>query len=321
MRPAGGPGAAGCPLPSSGSCAMRLQCGRFELTLERPLVMGVLNITPDSFYEPSRQQRADAAIARAHELVAEGADLLDIGAESTRPGAQPVSDAEEWRRLAPVLEALRGLAVPLSVDTRRASTMRRALDLGADMINDVSGFADPQAIAAVAPTPAALCVMHMTGDPRTMQDDPSYLDVVGEIGAWLGARLAALAAAGVARERLVLDPGIGFGKRLGHNLALLRALPQLADAAGRALAPAGRLPVLVGLSRKSLVGELTGRPPEARLAGSLAAAIAAVARGAAIVRVHDVAATRDALAVWSALGVASVQAAGGAPAFTEISSA
>lgn len=321
MRPAGGPGAAGCPLPSSGSRAMRLQCGRFELTLERPLVMGVLNITPDSFYEPSRQQRADAAIARAHELVAEGADLLDIGAESTRPGAQPVSDAEEWRRLAPVLEALRGLAVPLSVDTRRASTMRRALDLGADMINDVSGFADPQAIAAVAPTPAALCVMHMTGDPRTMQDDPSYLDVVGEIGAWLGARLAALAAAGVARERLVLDPGIGFGKRLGHNLALLRALPQLADAAGRALAPAGRLPVLVGLSRKSLVGELTGRPPEARLAGSLAAAIAAVARGAAIVRVHDVAATRDALAVWSALGVASVQAAGGAPAFTEISSA
>jgi dihydropteroate synthase len=300
---------------------MRLHCGRFELTLERPLVMGVLNITPDSFYEPSRQQRADAAIARAHELVAEGADLLDIGAESTRPGAQPVSDAEEWRRLAPVLEALRGLAVPLSVDTRRASTMRRALDLGADMINDVSGFADPQAIAAVAPTPAALCVMHMTGDPRTMQDDPSYLDVVGEIGAWLGARLAALAAAGVARERLVLDPGIGFGKRLGHNLALLRALPQLADAAGRALAPAGRLPVLVGLSRKSLVGELTGRPPEARLAGSLAAAIAAVARGAAIVRVHDVAATRDALAVWSALGVASVQAAGGAPAFTEISSA
>jgi dihydropteroate synthase len=300
---------------------MRLQCGRFELTLERPLVMGVLNITPDSFYEPSRQQRADAAIARAHELVAEGADLLDIGAESTRPGAQPVSDAEEWRRLAPVLEALRGLAVPLSVDTRRASTMRRALDLGADMINDVSGFADPQAIAAVAPTPAALCVMHMTGDPRTMQDDPSYLDVVGEIGAWLGARLAALAAAGVARERLVLDPGIGFGKRLGHNLALLRALPQLADAAGRALAPAGRLPVLVGLSRKSLVGELTGRPPEARLAGSLAAAIAAVARGAAIVWVHDVAATRDALAVWSALGVASVQAAGGAPAFTEISSA
>lgn len=300
---------------------MRLQCGRFELALERPLVMGVLNLTPDSFYEASRHQQADAAVARAHELVAEGADLLDIGAESTRPGAQPVTDDEEWRRLAPVLEALRGLPVPLSVDTRRASIMRRALDLGADMINDVSGFADPQAIAAVADRPAALCVMHMAGDPRTMQNDPSYFDVVAEVGAWLGGRVAALAGAGVARERLVLDPGIGFGKRLAHNLALLRALPELADVAGRALAPAARLPVLVGLSRKSLVGELTGRPPDARLAGSLAAAIAAVARGAAIVRVHDVAATRDALAVWSALGPASGLAATSAPAHSETTSA
>jgi dihydropteroate synthase len=232
-----------------------------------------------------------------------------------------VSDEEEWRRLAPVLEALRGLPVPLSIDTRRPPTMRRALDLGADMINDVSGFVDPQAIAAVAQAPAALCVMHMAGDPRTMQHDPRYADVVAEVGGWLGARLAALAAAGVAAERLVIDPGIGFGKRLAHNLALMRALAQLAAIAGRALDPAHRPPLLVGLSRKSLVGELTGRPPDDRLAGSLAGAIAAVAAGAAIVRVHDVAATRDALAVWSALAAEPARAPAGAHVPPEITSA
>ena len=300
---------------------MRLRCGRFEFTLERPLVMGVLNLTPDSFYAGSRHEQAYAAIARARELLAEGADLLDIGAESTRPGAQPVPDDEEWRRLAPVLEALRGLPVALSIDTRRPPTMRRALALGADMINDVSGFIDPQAVAAVAGSSAALCVMHMAGDPRTMQLDPRYTDVVTDVGGWLGERLAALAAAGVAADRMVLDPGIGFGKRLEHHRALIHGLPRLAAIAGRAVDPAWRPPLLIGLSRKSLIGELTGRAPEGRLAGSLAGAIAAVAHGAAIVRVHDVAATRDALAVWSALGTDPVCAPGGARATSEHSSA
>jgi dihydropteroate synthase len=276
---------------------MRLRCGRFELDLGRPRLMGVLNLTPDSFHAGSRHLRTDAAIAHARQLIAEGADLLDVGAESTRPGAQPVSAEQEWQRLAPVLEALRALPVPLSVDTRRAATMRRALDLGVDMINDVAGFVDPAAVTAVADSSVALCVMHMAGDPATMQQAPAYRDVVDEVGNWLGARVRALMDAGVQPARLVLDPGIGFGKRLDHNLALLRALRRV----GSLAAGEQRLPLLIGLSRKSLIGELTGREVAQRLAGSLGGALAAVARGAAILRVHDVAATRDALAVWSAI--------------------
>jgi dihydropteroate synthase len=277
---------------------MRLRCGRFDLCLDRPRIMGVLNLTPDSFHAASRHARIDAALAHARTLIHEGADLLDIGAESTRPGAEPVTAEEEWRRLAPVLEALRGLPVPLSVDTRRAVTMRRALDAGVDMINDVGGFADPDAVAVVAASPVALCVMHMAGEPATMQHAPRYRDVLDEVARWLGARVRELMAAGVAADRLVLDPGIGFGKHRDHNLALLRDLRGLAARA----APGERgLPMLVGLSRKSLIGDLTGRAVEQRLAGSLGGALAAVARGAAILRVHDVAATRDALTVWSAI--------------------
>jgi len=259
--------------------------------------MGVLNLTPDSFHAASRHAHVDAAIAHARALIEEGADLLDVGAESTRPGAQPVSDEQEWARLAPVLEALRDLPVPLSVDTRRAATMRRALDAGADMINDVGGFADPAAVAAVASSSAALCVMHMAGEPATMQRAPHYRNVVEEVGGWLGARVRDLRAAGIEADRLVLDPGIGFGKQRAHNLALLRDLRSV----GARASGDHRLPMLVGLSRKSLIGELTGRSVEQRLAGSLGGALAAAARGAAILRVHDVAATRDALAVWSAI--------------------
>ena len=284
---------------------MLLRCGRFEISLERPQIMGVVNTTPDSFFEGARHVQADEAIARARELLADGADLLDIGAESTRPGADPVSEAEEWRRLAPVLEGLRGLPVPLSVDTRRPGVMRQALALGADMINDVSGFLDPASIQAVAGSGAGLCVMHMSGDPSTMQRAPVYRDVVSQVREFLYGRVQALYAAGVGVDRIVLDPGIGFGKTLDHNIGLLRQLRSLAS--GREVQTAGSdrwvtLPVLVGLSRKSMIGALTGREPAQRLVGSVVAAVAAVAQGASIVRVHDVAETRDGLAVWQAVG-------------------
>jgi dihydropteroate synthase len=288
---------------------MMLSCGRFELSLERPLIMGVVNITPDSFHDASRHAQADQAIAHARRLLDEGADLIDLGAESTRPGATPVTPAQEWQRLAPVLEALRGLPVPLSVDTRRTEVMRWALAQGVDMINDVGGFTDPGSVQAVAGSRAALCVMHMAGDPSTMQDGPVYRDVVAEVRDFLHSRVQALCAAGVDVKRILLDPGIGFGKRDAHNIGLLRhlrhlTLPRTAPDANTPVdgqAASRRLPLLVGLSRKSLIGHLTGRATPDRLAGSLAGALAALALGAAIVRVHDVAATRDALAVWQAI--------------------
>ncbi len=263
--------------------------------------MGVLNLTPDSFHPGARHPDPDQALARARVMLDEGAHLLDIGAESTRPGAEPVSAETEWARLAPVLEALRGFPVPVSVDTRRPEVMRRALALGADMINDVSGFTHLDAVAAVAGSAAGLCVMHMAGEPATMQQAPAYQDPVAQVGGFLHAQAGQLIAAGVSPERLVLDPGIGFGKRTEDNLALMRHLPELAPPC--AAVPGGRLPLLVGLSRKSFIGALTGRDRTAdRLAGSLAGAIAAAAAGAKILRVHDVAATVDALAVWRALG-------------------
>lgn len=285
--------------------ASRWQCGRFQLPLDRPLVMGVVNVTPDSFFDASRHLQADDAIAHARRLVAQGADLLDVGGESTRPGAAPVDEDEEWARLEPVLEGLRGIPVPLSVDTRRAGVMRRALALGADMINDVSGFTDPASVAAVSGTQAALCVMHMVGDPSTMQRAPVYRDVVSEVREFLYGRARALHAAGVAWERMVLDPGIGFGKTLDHNIGLLRELRSLqsppAAPAVDGARPVTALPILVGVSRKSLIGAITGREPGDRLVGSVVAAAWAAANGATIVRVHDVAETRDALAVWQAL--------------------
>lgn len=270
----------------------RLACGRFSLPLERPLVMGVVNVTPDSFSDGGRHDTVDAAIAHARRLIAEGADLIDIGGESTRPGAAPVAPEEEIARVVPVLDALRDCGVPLSVDTRHPSTMRAAIEHGADMINDIAALREPGAIDAVRDARCAVCLMHMQGEPATMQQAPAYDEVVSEVGYFLDARVAALRVSGVARERIVVDPGIGFGKTLRHNLLLLGALDELA---------AGGQPVLVGVSRKSMLGELTGRPAGQRLAGSLAAMLAAVARGAAIVRVHDVAESRDALRVWMAI--------------------
>jgi dihydropteroate synthase len=257
-----------------------------------PLVMGIVNITPDSFHDGGRFAAQADAIAHAQRLVEEGADILDLGGESTRPGAQPVPLDEELARVLPALQALQGCGVPVSVDTRRPEVMRAALTAGVAMINDVNALRAPGAIEAVAATDASVCLMHMLGEPRTMQQAPQYADVVGEVTAFLAGRIDACVAAGIDRGRIVIDPGFGFGKRLADNLALARALPALARLA----------PVLVGMSRKSMIGTMTGRASTAdRLAGSVAAALWSARHGAAILRVHDVAATRDALAVWRQL--------------------
>jgi dihydropteroate synthase len=269
-----------------------LRCGRFLVDLSRPRVMGIVNLTPDSFSDGGRHAATADAIAHAMRLIEEGADLIDVGAESTRPGAMPVASDEEWHRLAPFLDALRDAPVPISVDTRKSEVMARALDSGAAMINDVEGFATADARVAVASSACALCVMHMQGEPATMQHAPHYDDVVDEVGRFLSRRVDLLTDAGVAADRIVVDPGFGFGKTFDHNLALMRQLDTLV---------ALGFPVLVGLSRKGMIGTLTGRPLHERMAGSVAAALAAVASGAAIVRVHDVAATVDALRVWGAV--------------------
>ena len=271
---------------------MFLQCGRFKLSLERPLVMGVVNVTPDSFSDGGQHFDTAQAIARARRLIEEGADLLDIGGESTRPGAAPVGLAEERRRVLPVLEALAGGKVPLSVDTRKPEIMREAVAAGADMINDVAALAAPGALEAVASLSAAVCLMHMQGEPGTMQASPRYHDVVREVRGYLAERVAAAERAGIARDRIVADPGFGFGKNLEHNLDLLRSLGELGSL-GVAL--------LAGLSRKAMLGRITGREAGDRVHASTAAALIAVQNGAHIVRVHDVAATRDALAVWQAV--------------------
>jgi len=254
--------------------------------------MGIVNITPDSFHDGGRFAAAGDAIAHAHRLIDEGADLLDLGGESTRPGAAPVPVEEELARVLPVLEAIRGSGVPVSIDTRHPSVMREALAAGAAMINDVNALRAPGAIEAVAGTDASVCLMHMQGEPRTMQQAPRYADVVAEVTAFLAARIEACVAAGIDRGRIVIDPGFGFGKRFEDNVALARALTALA----------GLAPVLAGFSRKSMIGAMTGRASTAdRLAGSVAAALWAARQGAAILRVHDVAATRDALSVWRQL--------------------
>ncbi len=271
---------------------MFLRCGRFKLSLERPLIMGVVNVTPDSFSDGGHHFDAGRAVEHARRLVEEGADLLDIGGESTRPGAAPVDLAEERRRVLPVLKALAGGTVPVSVDTRKPELMREAIAVGADMVNDVGALAAPGALAAVAASPAAVCLMHMRGEPGTMQANPSYRDVVREVRDYLSARVAEAERAGIPRDRIVADPGFGFGKNLEHNLELLRSFPDL-GALGVAL--------LAGLSRKAMLGKITGREVGDRVHASIAAALIAVQNGAHIVRVHDVAATRDALAVWRAV--------------------
>lgn len=253
--------------------------------------MGVVNVTPDSFFDGGRYLEPSAAGARARQLVEEGADVIDIGAESSRPGAEGISVQEELSRLMPVLEGLRDLGVPLSVDTVKPEVMRAAIDAGAAMINDITALRAPGALEAVAASGVAVCLMHMQGEPPTMQREPRYGDVVAEVKAFLTSRITAAEAAGIARERLVIDPGFGFGKTSGHNLELLRNLDRIAE-----IGP----PVMAGLSRKSSLGEIAGRGPGERLAASLAAALLAVMRGARILRVHDVGAMRDALAVLAA---------------------
>ncbi|MBF23204.1 MAG: dihydropteroate synthase [Pusillimonas sp.] len=269
-----------------------LLCGRFELTFKRPLVMGILNITPDSFSDGSLHFQTDRAIAHARRLIDEGADIIDIGAESTRPGAQPVDVEQELQRLLPVIEALRPHNVPISVDTFKPLVMQRALQAGADMINDIYGFRQPGAIEAVADSNCGLCVMHMQGEPRTMQSAPRYDDVVADIRAFLVERVEALQTAGVNTSRVVIDPGFGFGKTAAQNYALLRRIAELQF---------DNYPLVVALSRKSMIGHVTGREARDRLGGSVAGALAGIARGAKIVRVHDVALTLDAIKVWQAV--------------------
>jgi dihydropteroate synthase len=280
------------PHPSPLTPRAVLQLGRFSLTLERPLIMGVVNVTPDSFSDGGRFFGTQQALEHARVLIEEGADILDIGGESSRPGAEPVGLDEELRRVMPVLEQLAQMPVPVSVDTCKPDVMRRAIAAGAAMVNDINALREPGALEAVAQSQAAVCLMHMQGEPRSMQRDPKYEDVVAEVTTFLAQRVDAAQQAGIARERIVIDPGFGFGKNTAHNLGLLRGLHKIAGLGQ---------PVLVGLSRKSLFGKITGKPVADRVSASVAAALLAVERGAALVRVHDVAATRDALLVLNAI--------------------
>lgn len=269
-----------------------LICGRFALDLTQPRIMAIINTTPDSFSGDGLANDLDRALARAEQALAEDADILDIGGESSRPGSEPVSEQQELDRVMPLLERLAGGPAPVSIDTVKPGVMRAALAAGASMINDINGFRAEGAVEAVAPGSAALCVMHMQGQPRTMQADPRYVDVVREVSDFLDERVAVLRKAGVAADRIVLDPGFGFGKTIEHNLAMLRDIGRFGERG---------FPVLAGLSRKSLLGVLTGRPMGERTMASVVSALIAVQRGARIVRVHDVAPTRDALKVWAAV--------------------
>lgn len=273
-----------------------LQCGRYRLsvaTTSRPLVMGILNVTPDSFSDAGKYHALDTAISHAEEMIAAGVDIIDIGGESTRPGSQPVSLQDELDRVMPLVYALRDCGKPLSIDTYKPEVMRETVAAGADMINDINGFRAPGALAALAESDCALCIMHMQKDPLSMQLKPEYQDVVADVSTFLHERIAEIAQMNIARDRLCIDPGFGFGKSLAHNIALLKNIGQLQTSLD--------LPLLAGLSRKSMIGALLDKPVEQRLAGSLAAALAAVANGARIVRVHDVAETVDALTVWHAI--------------------
>ena len=264
------------------------------LALTRPLVMGVVNATPDSFSDGGEALRPEDAVARGQALLEAGADILDVGGESTRPGAEPVPVEEELRRAIPAVAALAGKGAVVSIDTRRAAVMAEAVRAGAAIVNDVTALTgDPESLPLVARLGVAVVLMHMRGEPRTMQADPSYADVVGEVRDCLKGRIGACEAAGIPRGRVAVDPGIGFGKTVAHNLSLLKHLDAIA---------ALGCPVVLGVSRKSFVARLSrNEPPKERLAGSLATALAGVARGALILRVHDVAQTVQALAVWRAI--------------------
>ena len=274
-----------------------LRCGSRQLALTTPLVMGVLNVTPDSFSDGGSFVDHAAALRGAERMIGAGASLLDLGGESTRPGATPVPVEEELRRVLPLVRELLTLGAIVSIDTRKPAVMRACIDAGVHMVNDVGALRAAGALEAVAGSDVAVCLMHMQGEPLTMQREPRYADVVAEVREFLNGRVAVCRAAGIASERLLVDPGFGFGKTSSHNLQLLRGLPALA---------ADGVPMLVGLSRKSMLATLTGRPVEQRLAGSLALAIAALEGGARIIRCHDVAETVDAIRVWTAFRGAAV---------------
>ena len=271
---------------------MIFRCGNFQFDLSSPLVMGIVNVTPDSFSDGGQHLQRDTALAHAEQLIADGADIIDIGGESTRPGARPVSIQEELDRVLPVIEGLRGAPVPISIDTCKPEVMQVAIAGGARMVNDINALQDAAAMKAVAAGNVAVCLMHKQGDPQTMQQQPHYQNVVAEVGAFLRERIAAAEAAGIQRDRIVVDPGFGFGKTLAHNLALLRELKQLTELG---------VPVLAGLSRKSMLGALTGQDVGHRLSASVAAALIAVQRGTDIVRVHDVREMVDALKILNAV--------------------
>jgi dihydropteroate synthase len=274
-----------------------LFCRGVKLALTKPCVMGILNVTPDSFSDGGRFVRSGridvgAVVAAAHDMIDAGAAIVDVGGESTRPGATPVDEDEELRRVIPVVEHLARLGTIISVDTSNAAVARSALEAGAHLINDVRALTSPELLAVVADSDAAVCLMHMRGEPRTMQQSPGYIDVVAEVRAYLEQRAQQCEAAGIPRERIMLDPGFGFGKTLDHNLTLLRRLSDIVSLG---------YPVMAGLSRKGMIGTLTGRSAEARVAGSVAAAVVAVQNGARVVRVHDVGPTVDALKVVDAV--------------------
>ena len=269
------------------------RCGRFEFNLKRPLLMGIVNVTPDSFSDGGLHASSSQAIDHAWQLVGNGAQIIDVGGESTRPGASPVPIEIELERVLPVVEALRDCGAAISVDTCKPQVMEAALAAGADMINDIMGMTDEHARQVVASHPdCGVCIMHMQGEPRTMQHNPQYQDVVQEVLDMLVHQAQTLESRGVARERICIDPGFGFGKTLDQNLELLRNLSRFCDSG---------YPVLLGVSRKSMIGAMTGRSVDQRIAGSLAAALAGIARGARIVRVHDVPETLDAIKVWQAV--------------------
>ena len=272
-------------------------CGRFRFPLgqknAKPLVMGILNVTPDSFSDGGRYVSLDSALSHAEQMIEEGVDIIDIGGESSRPGATPLSLQEEMDRVIPVIYALRDCGRPLSIDTYKPEIMREAILAGADMINDIQGFQNPNSHSLLAESEVALCVMHMQNNPSTMQTRPEYANVVGDVKDFLLKQVNQLFAAGIDASRICIDPGFGFGKTLHHNVSLLENIESLSAELG--------LPVLAGLSRKSMLGQITGKPVEKRLGASLAAALVAIHQGARIVRVHDVSETVDAIAVWRAV--------------------
>jgi dihydropteroate synthase len=273
---------------------MMLHCGQFKLDLTKPRVMGILNVTPDSFSDGGHYSQIDAAVQHALTLIDEGVDILDVGGESTRPNAIPVTLAQELDRVIPVIEALTAhqINIPISIDTYKPAVMRAAIAAGASIVNDVRALQEEGAIAAVANTEVGVCLMHMQGTPQTMQDNPHYVDVVEEVGAFLSVRVAHCQQAGIASNRLLIDPGFGFGKTRAHNITLIQQLDGLTQLG---------LPILVGLSRKSVLGQVTGNDVDARLHASVAAAVVSVMKGAHVVRVHDVKATVEALKVVAAI--------------------